>query len=281
MESQDRSIPGGEVMENKFLMMHILDVHTALPFCELFQIDPGVLASITKDMKENGFDKAHPLVLWGGHDGTLIDGHTRLQSAKNAGLLEVAVVARDFADELTALEYAIAAQRNRRNLTDGEMAACLDALDKRMAVGRPQKTTSNEVISGRSSQKTAELLGTSATKVEKMRTINTHAAPGIKKSLATGDISVNKAYNETMKQRRTDRRHLPEFKQEDVKRIRLETLENSIGRIVATRIEREVQEYPEIRYSQEEREDLIKRTLLKVADAMRDLPVEEETQATN
>lgn len=262
-------------MENKYLMMHILDVHTEAPFCDLFKITPTVLAAITEDMKKNGFDKAHPLVLWGGHNGIVVDGHTRLQAAKDAGVLDVAVIARDFESELEALEYAIAAQRNRRNLTNGEMMVCLDALDKRMAVGRPQKTTSNEVIFGRSSRKTADLLGTSPTKVEKLRTINAHAAHPIKESLATGGISVNKAYNETMKQRRAEEKHLPEFKPEEVKRVRLENLETSIERIVSMRIEREVQEYPEVRYSPEEREELIKRTLVRVGNAMRNLPVNE------
>ena len=87
-------------MEKKYLLMHILDVHTAAPFKDLFTIKPSVLADITDSMKKNGYDEAFPLILWAGHGGVLVDGHTRLQAAKDAGVLDVAVVMHDFADEL-------------------------------------------------------------------------------------------------------------------------------------------------------------------------------------
>ena len=267
-------------MENKYLLMHILDVHTAAPFKDLFTIKPSVLADITAAMKKNGYDNAFPLILWAGHGGVLVDGHTRLQAAKDAGVLDVAVVMHDFADELEALEYAIACQRNRRNLTDGEMFACLAALDERKKIGRPQKTTSNEVISGRTSKKTAELLGTSPTKVEKMRTINSHATPEIRDSLTKGDISVNRAYRETMKNRRAEGNSIREIKPEEVKRERLIALEESIVKMVATRIEREIHEYPEIRYGEQERRDLIARCIPGITAAMENLPLETTENAT-
>ena len=53
-------------MKNNILMMHILDVHTASPFKDLFKIDPAVLKSIAESMKIAGFDMVHPLVLWAG-----------------------------------------------------------------------------------------------------------------------------------------------------------------------------------------------------------------------
>ena len=263
-------------MENKYLMMHILDVHTAAPFKNLFMMRPDDLANITEDMKKNGYDTAHPIVVWGGHKGVVVDGHTRLQGAKDAGLLDVAVIMHGFADEDTALEYAIASQRNRRNITDGELLECIKALDNRKKIGRPAKTTSNEVISGRTSKETANLLGTSATKVEKLRAINEHATPEIRASLKKGDISINNAYNQTMNQRRMAAGKLPEYKPEDVKRERLKALEESICKIVAVRIERELNEYPEVRYSEDERQGLIDRCLPGVITALKNLPVDEK-----
>jgi len=211
-------------MENKYMMMHILDVRTSAPFKNLFKVFPAVLSGITEDMRKNGYDIAYPIVIWGGHNGVVVDGHTRLQAAKDAGLLEVAVITHDFEDEIEALEYAISCQRNRRNITDGEMLECLKALDEKRKVGRPEKITSNEVNSGRTSKKTAELLGTSATKVEKLRTINEHATPEIRNSLKDGKISVNSAYNQTMQHRRICESKMPEYKPEDVRRERLNTL---------------------------------------------------------
>jgi hypothetical protein len=44
--------------------------------------------------------------------------------------IEVVVYLRDFADEQEAIEYAIASQRIRRNLTESEIVRCIVALDK-------------------------------------------------------------------------------------------------------------------------------------------------------
>jgi len=268
-------------MENKYLMMHILDVHTASPFKDLFMIRPADLANITEEMKKNGYDTAHPIVIWGGHKGVVVDGHTRLQAAKDAGLLDVAVIAHDFADEDEALEYAIGSQRNRRNLTPGEMLECLNALDSRKHVGRPSKTTLNNVISGRTAPQTAKLLGTSQTKVERLRAINAHATPEVKQALKEGKMTINKAYGETMSQQRQEEKHLPGYDMEKVKAVRLQTLEKDFEKIILTRIEREVHEHPDIEYTEQERGDLIARCLPKIEAAIRNLPLQNSKQNSN
>ena len=160
------------------------------------------------------------------------------------------------------------------------MLACLAALDERKKVGRPEKTTSNEVISGRTSKKTAELLGTSPTKVEKLRTINSHATPEIRESLTKGDISVNRAYNETMRHRRAGENHIREVAPEDAKKERLKALEESIIKMVSIRIEREIREYPEIRYGEQERRELIARCVSAITAAMENLPLEAAENTT-
>lgn len=53
--------------------MHILDVHTDYPFKNLFPINPTVLAAMTEDMKTHSFDMVHPIVVWGGHNGVVVD----------------------------------------------------------------------------------------------------------------------------------------------------------------------------------------------------------------
>lgn len=57
-------------------------------------------------------------------------------------------------------------------------------MDERRREGRPGKTTSLDVVSGPSSAKTAELIGTSRSKVEKLRTIDDAAKtePEVKRS---------------------------------------------------------------------------------------------------
>jgi len=36
------------------------------------------LDEIAADMKANGYDFAHPIIIWAGHKVTVVDGHTRL-----------------------------------------------------------------------------------------------------------------------------------------------------------------------------------------------------------
>lgn len=88
------------------------------PFRNLFPIRQTVLAEIIDDMNVNGFDFGHPIVVW---KMIVVDGHTRLKAAIAAGLETVPVICRQFNDENEALEYAIRCQRNRRNLTNGEL----------------------------------------------------------------------------------------------------------------------------------------------------------------
>ena len=245
-------------MENKFIMMHILDVRTASPFKDLFAVKPAVLAGIIESMKKIGYDKAFPIVIWGGHGGVVVDGHTRLQAAKDAGLLEVAVVARDFDDELTALEYAIDCQRNRRNITDDELLACVNALDERKKIGRPGKTAPHGAISGRSSEATARLLGISRTKVERIRTVNDHGTAEMKKAIASGKMSINKAYNELMRQRKEKESEAANAGKSvtEVRAERMTALIASASAMIRNCLEQESQLFPELRYTEDERKQL-------------------------
>src|SRR4051794_4925547 len=71
------------------------------------------------------------------HHVMVLIGHP---AAIKAGVESLAYL-RDFADEDEALLYAIASQRDRRNLTDAELVRCVEALDDlKSEGGRPRKT---------------------------------------------------------------------------------------------------------------------------------------------
>ena len=63
---------------------------------------------------------------------------------------------------------------------------------------------SNEVIDQKksSAEQTADIVGTSKTKVEKVRAIIDHADEQIKKDVETGNKTINKAYQETQEERK-------------------------------------------------------------------------------
>lgn len=251
-------------MENNIIMMTTLDINTAPPFSTLFLIKEKVLNEIISDMKIHGYDYAHPVVLWAGHKATVLDGHTRLRAALTLGMTKIPITLKEFASEDEALRYAIKSQSSRRNLTDAELLSCLAELDKRKAEGRPKKTPPDGGVSGRSSAATAEVLGISPRKVERLRAVQDHASDDVKEAVATGGISVNKAYNETMYQRR----NTSDGDAAAEKPERTAALIKSIDGMSVKRLEREVQEYPELEYSDDEIEamaiaisDIIRRNL--------------------
>ena len=104
----------------------IADLTVRAPFKDLFPIDPDVLAATVASIKQDGFDPERPIFAWrDGKQLVVVDGHTRLQAAKRARVKEVPVVARRFAGEEQAFAFAVAAQRDRRNLTKLEIAEAI------------------------------------------------------------------------------------------------------------------------------------------------------------
>jgi ParB-like chromosome segregation protein Spo0J len=170
---------------------------TRPPFSELFPIKPTDLAAIAGRMREHGFDPSKPIDIWGEHD-VVVDGHTRLQAAAQAGLPAVEEYEHDFPDEDAALEYAISNQRDRRNLTDADILRCVAAVDQRRQGARSDLSPSG----GKSgAAHTAALLGTSQRTVERARTVLDHAAPEAKEAVLAGDKSIHAAYQETQQAR--------------------------------------------------------------------------------
>ena len=106
------------------------------PFQDLYPIDTEVLARITAHMKANGYDNGQPITVWkhelpnGEEERIIIDGNTRLAAAKAAALPMVTVNYRNFSSDANALEYAIHNQRDRRNLTDQQIIALVEMVDK-------------------------------------------------------------------------------------------------------------------------------------------------------
>tara|TARA_R110001599_G_scaffold348542_1_gene575902 strand:- start:387 stop:1106 length:720 start_codon:yes stop_codon:yes gene_type:complete len=186
------------------------EIKTRSPYKDLFAIKSATLSAITKSMKKDGFNEAEPLVYWQidsvGH--VLVDGHTRLEAAKQAGLQEVHAVRMNFDNELKAVEYAISRQKNRRNLTELEIVNCMGELDKLRQAGRPSKELAPHganLDTGKSSASTAEALGISQRKVERIRTVQDYATPEVKEAIQSGDMSINKAYNETQARRKEEK----------------------------------------------------------------------------
>ena len=251
------------VTQDTSTMANPLEIKTASPFKDLFPVKQNDLERVMASMKAKGYDNGHPIILWEGHDLTVVDGHTRLAAAQKLLFARIPVILKKFKDEAEALEYAIESQVNRRNLTDAELLNCLTELDKRKKTGPAKSLASREAKLGKSAEQTAALLGVSRAKVERLRTVSDHATDEIKDAVKDGKLSLNKAYKATM-----DARHAEEDSDEtdsdDIKADRLLALENSYCCAIAARTDRELKQYPDVRYSAKELAALRKKIIEKL-----------------
>jgi len=197
-------------------MMKVKDIEVKEPFSQLFPIDPETLERIKEHMKTHGYDMSQSVPVW---RGTLLDGHTRLKAVEENGIEEIPVCEKDFVNEDEAIEYAIHNQVDRRNLTDGDILRLVEKLDSRYRAGRPKFASSEvnfkhhlidtrpsqlegflEKVNGtRSSRRTARMVGTSCTKVEKVRTILEKADSKTKEAILKNEISINRGYHRALK----------------------------------------------------------------------------------
>lgn len=183
------------------------DFITKEPFSTLFSHNKAMVTSISATMKKDGYDLAYPVVC-SEVGGFVVDGHTRIASAKKAGLKLIPFINRKFTDDDDALKYAISCQRNRRNLTDAELIKCVEELDKRKKQGERTDLAQHcaKSDSGKSSSATAELLNVSPRQVEKIRSIIDNAPKEIKEAVSSGEMSINQAEKEIRHQKETTER---------------------------------------------------------------------------
>lgn len=171
--------------------MKISQIKTKAPFNELFPITPTVLGAIKEHMQNHGYDESMPIVVWD-EEKVVIDGHTRLEAARQVSIADIPVYYRTFDSEGEALKHAIHNQRDRRKLTDAEFSRCVEAVDKLREAGRPPKELASSEANldkGKSAAKTAKAVGGSRAKVERTRAALSD--PEVAKEVRAGKISIN------------------------------------------------------------------------------------------
>jgi len=169
-------------------------IPTGEPFVSLFRIKEVNESEITESMLKDGFDHTEGLIIGTFPDGKtlLVDGHTRRKCALNAGIEMVPVWYQDFESITAARQWARWKQvKGRRNLNDAELYEAILDMDEQKERGRGESN-----YSGKSSQRTAEFLGTSRSKVEKTRFVDKNATEEQKEAILSGEKSVNRVYQE-------------------------------------------------------------------------------------
>jgi ParB family chromosome partitioning protein len=192
--------PAGAVQLSR--LVNIEDIKTRKEFKELFPIIPGNLEKIRRRMETQGYDGSQPLHTWEiNGELILIDGHHRLLAAKEAGITEVPCYYHEFGSMEEAVEYAISVQVERRNLSDAELVIMIKVVDQLKVRGKGA-----EGEKGKSAKRTAEILGTNTSKVEKARIVEKYGSEELKGKVAKGELSLNQAYLEarTVREQKPD-----------------------------------------------------------------------------
>jgi ParB/RepB/Spo0J family partition protein len=133
-----------------YKMMKIDDIIIEEEFSSIFPIQENTLNSITNSILANGYDKGEPVTLWEykKQKYILIDGHTRLKAAENAGLKEIPVSIMYFNNLKEAKTYTVLRQAHRRNLTQIEIleaAKIYASKERRDGSGRIAEILSREI----------------------------------------------------------------------------------------------------------------------------------------
>jgi len=174
--------------KNQFKMVSVDEIIIDPEIASFFKIDVKLLEQITQSIIKDGYDESQPVTLQKGTN-ILADGHTRLQSAKNAGLKKIPVVYKEFASREELMLYCLARQVVRRNLTSDEILMAVKMMpDTKRAKGE-----------GNAAKELADKLGISESTVKQARLINSEApeeireeAQQIMENVKEGVISIKK-----------------------------------------------------------------------------------------
>lgn len=171
------------VILDKTLMVSVDKLSFDKDFQEMFSQEEDKVNRIAEDMKLHGFDKSQPIIIT--DEFIVLDGHSRLQACKIAGINKVPVIVKHFNSKEEAKDYEGNLQINRRNLTEQQIMDFF--LKNEQKKGTPEAKTDVQF---------AEEYNVSPRQVSKMREVEKKASDEIKEQFKAGEISLNKAYVE-------------------------------------------------------------------------------------
>ena len=190
-----QSIPGFNAGKNYFAKpVRISEIVIDPEISQIFKIHDKVLLEIQEKIMKFGYDKSQPVVVWKGQN-ILVDGHTRLAAAKEAGLDEIPTVEKEFESREAAVLYTFERQVLRRNLTGPEILKAAQMIPD----GR------NEYGKGRAAEQLAQRIGVSSTTIYQARAVLKEASEEDLQAIQDGDMSIKAAYNKVTAPKKTNK----------------------------------------------------------------------------
>ncbi|MCR4823209.1 MAG: ParB N-terminal domain-containing protein [Treponema sp.] len=180
--------------KTKIHLMKIEKLKINKKFKNLYQQEPEKVDEICRSIKENGYDRTQPIIIL--NDGTVIDGHSRLMAAEQAGLKEIFVLVKEgIESETDALLYEEHLQLSHRNLSEAEKLIHLENLLKL----KKQAQLEGKDITEFTDESLAKKLDVSPRQVQKMREVESKASPEQLESIRSGETTLNKVHEEIKK----------------------------------------------------------------------------------
>lgn len=178
----------------KIRLVKIETIKTNSKYKGLYQQEPEKVAELSRNMKEHGYDRTQPIIIL--KDGTVIDGHSRLEAANKAGLKEIYVIVKEGVEtETDVLLYEEHLQLSRRNLSESEKLIHLENLlrlkNKAKSEGKDLSDFTDAALGKR--------LDVSQRQVQKMREVESKATPQQLDAIRSGETTLNKVHAEIKK----------------------------------------------------------------------------------
>ena len=164
----------------------------------LFKMSDATREEIRESIARAGFDKGQPLSLWKDKN-LLLDGHTRLAAAKEAGLIEVPVAELEFEDKEDAILYTFDRQVMRRNLTQAEIFTAVEMMPSERA----------RKGAGRTAGKLARRLGISEAHVYQVQAILREGSEEDIEAVKNGEKPVKTVYSSLPSKQKPEPRARP------------------------------------------------------------------------
>jgi ParB family chromosome partitioning protein len=166
----------------------ISDIKIDPEISKIFTQSDKVLNEIKTKIEQFGYDKSQPVVLWKGKN-IIVDGHTRLEAAKESKLDEIPAVEMEFETRDDAILYTFERQAIRRNLTPA------DILKAAQMIKGPKVYDGT----GRAAELLARRLGVSASTIYQAKKIIKEASKEDIKAVQKGEKSIKAVYGKITK----------------------------------------------------------------------------------
>ena len=185
------SVTNFENIEHGYIMMKLDKIVVQKEFSKMFSIKKQLLNKITKSILEEGFDKSKPVALWEfkEQEFVLLDGHTRMRAAENAGLKEIPAIVMQFNNIDDAKLYTYKCQALRRNLTQQEIMEAVKLLGNKK----------NRDGKGRSVEKLSKEINISPSTLVHAKTVSERASEEDLNDIINDKKTINSVYQKIKK----------------------------------------------------------------------------------